>query len=389
MKQRNDNSKQKPKKKVKWQSAIGTVAMLLAGAACGYFMADWIVEAAEGASAQDAGKNLFSIVILFLEMYIALFLQLVIHEGGHLVFGLLTGYRYSSFRVGSLMLIKEEGKIKFKKFSLAGTGGQCLMVPPEMKDGKIPFVLYNLGGSVFNLLFSALFLFIYFIIPDVQYVSIFFVMAAIMGIAAALMNGIPLQMGTVNNDGYNALSLGKDEEALFSFWIQMKANEQIARGVRVKDMPEEWFEVPSAKGMKNSMIAVRGVFACNRLMDAHEFDKADALMKEILAMDTAIVDLHKGLLVCDRMYCALLGSPKEDEMDTLYDATQKKFMKSMKNYPSVLRTEYVYALLYEKDNEKAEKIKQRFEKCAKTYPYTSDIESERELIQIAEEHTQQ
>lgn len=41
-------------------------------------------------------------------------------------------------------------------------------------------------------------------------------------------------------------------------------------------------------------------------------------------------------------------------------------------------------MLYEKDKEKAMKIKEKFETCAKTYPYASDIESERELLQIAD-----
>ena len=57
----------------------------------------------------------------------------------------------------------------------------------------------------------------------------------------------------------------------------------------------------------------------------------------------------------------------------------------MKTFPSVLRTEYAYALLGEKDIDKAQKIKDQFEKCAKTYPYPSDIDSERELMEIAEE----
>ena len=257
MKQINQNSKQNKKKKKKWQAVLAMASMMLAGAVCGYFMAGWFVDGIENSATYDTGSKIISLLIMFLEMCLALFLDIIIHESGHLVFGLLTGYRYSSFRIGSLMLIKEDGKMKWKKLSLAGTGGQCLMVPPAMQDGKIPYVLYNLGGSIFNVVFGGLFLGIYLVMPDVQYVSLFFLMTAVMGFASALMNGIPLQMGAVNNDGYNAISLGKDKEALYSFWIQMKANEQIARGVRVKDMPDEWFEMPTAEGMKNSMTAVR------------------------------------------------------------------------------------------------------------------------------------
>ena len=63
---------------------------------------------------------------------------------------------------------------------------------------------------------------------------------------------------------------------------------------------------------------------------------------------------------------------------------QKRFMKQMKNFPTVIRTEYAFALLCEKDLQKAAKIKARFEKCAKKYPSQIDIQSEGELMEIAE-----
>ena len=86
---------------------------------------------------------------------VSFIIHIVVHELGHLVFGLLTGYKFSSFRIGSLMLIKTEDKLKFCKYSLAGTGGQCLLMPPKNHKKK-PYILYNLGGIFFNLIFSAI-----------------------------------------------------------------------------------------------------------------------------------------------------------------------------------------------------------------------------------------
>ena len=56
----------------------------------------------------------------------------------------------------------------------------------------------------------------------------------------------------------------------------------------------------------------------------------------------------------------------------------------MKSFPSVLRTRYALALLYEGDTAKAEKIKAQFEKNAKTYPYSHEIDFERYLMLLAE-----
>ena len=55
----------------------------------------------------------------------------------------------------------------------------------------------------------------------------------------------------------------------------------------------------------------------------------------------------------------------------------------MKNYPSVLRTEYAAALLRDGDAARAAKLRRRFESIAKTYPYQGEIEQERSLLALA------
>jgi ABC-type multidrug transport system fused ATPase/permease subunit len=354
---------------------------MLIGAVCGVLMISYIDSILEGDISR--AKALFVLVILIVGMYLAMFLQTIIHEAGHLVFGLLTGYRFSSFRIGNLMWVKADGKIKFRRMSVAGTGGQCLMCPPDMVDGKIPFVLYNLGGSLMNLIASLLFLLAWLVSQNVPYLPAVFLMAAVIGVGFALTNGIPMRLGTVDNDGYNAKSLGKSADALYSFWVQMKFAEQETHGVRMKNMPREWFRLPDEKGLQNSMTAVMAVMYENLLMDMHRFEEAEALIDQLREEDTAIVGLHSSLLVCDRLYCELIRGKNAEIIDKLRTKEQMKLMKQMKNFPSVIRTEYAYALLYEKNQTKAKQRKAQFEKCAKIYPYTGDIESERELLEIA------
>ncbi len=379
------SSGQKRKKRL-WQQYIALAVFMVIGAACGVFMVEYIDALLE--AERSAGEIVFSAALLFAGLYVAIFLQIILHEAGHLLFGRLTGYRFSSFRIGSLMWIKEDGRLCFRRLSVAGTGGQCLMAPPDMVDGKIPFVLYNLGGSLVNLLSAALFTGLYFGCRRIPIVSVLLLMLAVIGVAFAFVNGIPMRLGVVDNDGYNALALGKNSEALRSFWLQMKINEQIVKGVRIKDMPDQWFYVPAAESMKNSMVAVMGVFACNRFMDAMEFDRADQQMGELLRMETGIIGLHRSLLVVDRIYCELVRENRAEVLGEMLDRQQKKFMKSMKNFPSVLRTEYAYALLAEKDMAKAAAIRERFDKNARTYPHPSEIAGERELMVYAEQRAE-
>lgn len=367
--------------KTKLSSCIVFLFSVLIGIVLGIFIAACM----NSSSKSDAslGEILLYYIILFFLIYVSLFTQIIIHESGHLVFGLVTGYRFSSFRIGNFMWIKYKNKLHFKRFSLAGTGGQCLMVPPEMKNGRVPFVLYNLGGSLFNILFGILFLFLWFAFNGVPFLSETLLMLSVIGFMYALINGIPMRLGTIDNDGYNAISLGKSGESIRAFWIQMKINEQVSAGMRLKDMPDDWFFVPSSESMKNSMAAVIGVFTCNRLMDEQKFEEADRLMEEFISSNNAIVGLHRNLLVCDRIYCELIGENRKEKIDEMFDDSLKKFMKSMKNFPSVLRTEYAYFLLGKHDTSAAEQVRERFEKISLSYPYFGDIASERELLDFA------
>lgn len=371
------------KKKIAWGQYIGVAFFLILGGICGVLFVQYMEQSFGGD--KPLHEELLSLVGLFLGMYVGMFVQIVIHEAGHLVFGLLSGYKFSSFRVFSFMWLKENGKIKLKRLSIAGTGGQCLMTPPDMVDGKIPVVLYNLGGSIMNVIASVIFWALSLVLKSVPFLSTLMLIFAIIGIGFAIINGVPLRMGMVDNDGYNAFSLRKDPAAMRAFWLQLKVNEQNAKGVRLKDMPEEWFVLPSDEDMKNSLVAAVGVFVCNRLMDAHKFEEADKLMAHILEIDSGIAGVHRNLLMDDRIYVELISENRREILDEMLSKEQKQFMKQMKNSLSVIRTEYAYALLCEKDMAKAEKIKTQFEKCAKTYPYQSDIESERELMEVAEQ----
>ena len=228
------------KKKDKWQQYIGMVFFVLMGAACGFLMVMYIDKFT---TKRTIHEEVMSLIGLLLGMYVAILVQVIVHETGHLVFGLLSGYKFSSFRIFSFMWVKEDDKIRLRRLSIAGTGGQCLMTPPDMVDGKIPVVFYNLGGALMTIIACVVSLGFFFFFENVPFLSTVMLMFAVIGFILALMNGVPMRLGTVDNDGYNAFALIRNAEAMRSFWVQMKTNEQIAKGVRPKDLPDEWFDV--------------------------------------------------------------------------------------------------------------------------------------------------
>ena len=329
------------------------------------------------------GQYLIGLGLLLIKIYLAFFLQLIIHEGGHLIFGLLTGYGFSSFRIMNFMLIRKGNRIELKKHSLSGTSGQCLMSPPEMKDGRLPYVLYNLGGVLMNLIVSVLCAGLYFLLRSGEKYPEFLSIMALSGVYIALTNGIPLN-ATVPNDGHNAFYLGKDPVAMRSFWVQLAVNAESAQEKRIKDMPEEWFIIPEEADMSNNLIASWLTLTENRAMDLHDFGKAKQILDRLLGGECELVELYRVLMLNDRAYIDILEKGKDADLSYLEEKDAAAVLKQMRNYPSVMRTDYASALIAKQDRNEAEKILDRFRKVALTYPSGADIAAEAELMEIAD-----
>lgn len=369
------------------KSIIGIIIYIVVcaciGGLCGYFMGDSID------IIFDTFTNPFQIAItliyIFLAILFGIYIHIIVHEGGHLIFGLLTGYKFSSFRIGNWMIIKQNGKLRFCKYSLAGTGGQCILLPPDFNDGKMPFKLYNLGGGLMNFIVSAIFAGLLLLFPDNIYVSSFSILMIVYGFILGASNLIPLRIGGVDNDGKNIISMGKNKKSLYAFWLQMKINSYLSDNVRIKDIPEELFKKPEEEDLDNPMATSVGVFVCNRLMDMHKFDEAYEYMEYLMKnSEKGLLGIYRNLLTLDCIYCELIGNNNADKINSLYTKEIKIFEKTMKNYPSVLRTQYAYALLFEKDMDKAKEIKNKLNNIAKSYPYLADIDGEMELLTIAD-----
>ncbi len=370
-------SKEK-KKKFNWALPLTLVIYLIIGGICGAFMGKYMVSM--DIEVDNKGEFIVHVVITLLALYVSVFVHIILHEGGHLVFGLMTGYKFSSFRIGSFMWIKKDDKIVLRRFSLAGTGGQCLMSPPDITNDTYPYFFYNMGGCFFDLIFAGIAVGISFLCGNIGMLVLILRVFAVVGVALAIMNGVPMGI----NDGSNILAISKSVNARKAFWLMMKINEQVALGVRIKDMPDEWFQMPDDEDMNNTMVSSTAVFKCNKLMDEMRFEEADKLMEELLnKKNIKINSIYRSLLKNDMIYCELIGENNAQRITKLLDKEQKTFMKAMKKFPSVLRTGYAYLLLAKKDEAEAEKVLELFDKMAKSYPNKVDIDSERELLECA------
>ncbi|MCL2189215.1 MAG: M50 family metallopeptidase [Defluviitaleaceae bacterium] len=321
------------------------------------------------------------LVAVFFTVMGGVYFHIIVHEAGHLICGKLSGYGFISFRVRSFTIINKNGKLLRKKYALGGTDGQCLMSPPEMgEDSQFPFVLYNLGGGLANLLSSAVFFAIGYFTAGLP--SLLLNILAILGVILGLINLIPMKIGGITNDGRNLLTCLKDAQARRALWIQLKFAALITQGVRPCDMPEEWGLDELGKGTLWGFVAT---FRHNYLLDKGEIDEARAYARDVLADAGQMLEMYKTELKSELLFHELIDECRNDEIEALYNKEMEAHVKALASHASKQRLLYAYHKLYRRDEAEAEKALAAFERACMHTPFEGEVAGERALVALVRE----
>ena len=321
----------------------------------------------------------------FVVLVVGIILHVFVHEVGHLIAGKMSGYDFVSIRFFNLTFIKKDGKLIRKKFKILGTLGQCLMSPPKPIDGQYPFAFYNLGGGLMNFAFSALFFALSFVFPALAWM---FHLLAVIGIIVGLIQLVPIKSGGFPNDGYNALTLGKNDVARRALWSILNTNALVTRGCRLRDIPAEHFSMDDfdlSDKDNNALVANVAVTRQAWLMDRHEFAEAKALAESLLNTVDRMPDILKNELRCELLFLELIGECRKEEIDRLYTEDLKKYIKAMSLYVARQRLMYAYAKLFLHDDAEAAKALDKFNKACLSHPVEGEIASERELVALVDD----
>lgn len=372
------------KKKIKAEEIIyGLLSMVgfgCVGGSFGYFLGT-VQNSLDG---KMNGFLLGLVAILSLAGIFVLYtINMCLHEIGHMIFGLLTGYKFNSLRFGKLMLCKENGKLQFRKYNMPGTGGQCIMTAPDTAIDEMPVVLYNIGGLIVNLtVFIAgiiLFLKLKSISPVAGMICLVFSMTSLI---ILITNGLPFsQIGT---DGANTIILYKNKDARKSFRNQLEVIKYLADDYSVQEMPEELFEYDKAVSLDNPLITAQAFNRYNYLSANKMYDEAKDLALFILENAKSINQLHAKVLHSELLFNSMVIEKDTESAKKIFKEHKKELM-SAAGFISIQRTLYTYYSMVEVDEKKAEKYAKQFEASLKNYPYPKDAAFEKEQFDMAKE----
>lgn len=366
------------------KSLLKIIFGLLAGIVIGFAIGGIITiiftektfgEYINGMLSLDGLEIIAVVAVAVLSLFVSILILIPIHEAGHLVCGLLTGYKFVSFRIFDYTFIKIGEKIRVKKFSVAGTGGQCLLTPPDLPLEKIPTAWYNAGGVLANILIMLMVLPLFFLHLN-PFLVVALVIFCIVDAIIILLNGIPMKLGGTNNDGYNMLYLNRNMLSKHSIVLQLRANAMIQNGTRPKDMPGSWFEWKTDIDYKNPLEVSIPLMHASRLIDEMKFEEAYKEFGELYSHKDEIMQLYVNEIECELLFCALCTGNNEYARQLLTPKLQKYIEAYSKVMSSKLRVLCAIALFLDNDRTKALDIYHKLESDKDKYLLQGEVKSD-------------
>jgi len=344
------------------------------------------INQASGQTTWDTSLIISVIGVSIAAFAIGMILNVILHEVGHLIGGLLTGWKFVYFGIFNQLWVKEQGKIVRKTAHTQGAAGICRMAPPEMKNGTLPHRLYLFGGAFMNLLFAAVCALLFLrLAANAPFQARAFLIAGIAGAFLAITNLVPGKAGFVMTDGYLMLNLGKKQntDMRLRFWRNSNLVALRANGTRARDIPSEYFEwAKRGERISDPFALEAALLPYEQLVDKGELAEARTYLQLVRdCMDSALVpympavDLHV-------MFHELIDECRESEINRLYTADVRKYAKESTTSEGVQRVLYAYARLFSKNAEMAKAHLKLFETACKNSTNVGSIAGQRELVAL-------
>ena len=321
-------------------------------------------------------------IIMYINILVAMLVQIILHEGGHLIAGLLSGYEFVSFRIFSWVWVKgRDKKLHIKKMKIKGTAGQCLMCPPKVPIESSPYMLYHLGGGLMNLVVGGVCTILYhFVLPQKCLTFLLFEEFGIVGIALGLTNLIPCKLGGIQNDGYNLLDLSKNLETRKCMNMVLSINAYLTLADSYAELPKELIDEMKAVDFTKMDITNGSVLNAYSYQAALYFvegnyEEAYRVQKHILETEGTL-EIFRNEARCECLFYELTHGQDKETIEKLYDKKLQKYIKATAIYPSKLRLMFAYYYLYEKDDQKVQEIYAKLERSVDTYMIKVDAVAE-------------
>ncbi len=322
------------------------------------------------------GFPISALLVILLSIPLTLFVQINLHELGHLLFGRLLGYQLMYFQIGPFSWQYQAGRMRFSLKASHGYVGACGMLPPPSELPMRHHLGYFAGGLLVNALTLIPITWL-LLITDQSQVFIAGSVAALVTLALILMNGIPQFSALQPNDGQIIVSVLRESPLAADILEAYHTSSALAAGIRPRDLKLSKWSHDRLK--QPTAIAIQ-------LLMVHYFRALDAGCHE--ALNAYVRQMKKYLPHCP----TLLQIPLHYELTYYHCMIERDDPQARHHFErvqSVLADDFdingrrvlsAYALVVLGDDARARKYAQQGINAFDSFPLRGQAKMERSLI---------
>lgn len=278
----------------KGKVSVGTVLIMIAFAAGGYFAARFGISAAQ----EWPPAKLATLVIMLIPAFL---LVIAAHEAGHAIAGHWVKFDFRMYVVGPFMWEKEESGWKFKwNKNVNVSGGMVICLPTNSEDLGNRFAIYAIGGPVASLVFAGINGGLYLGLSLIEDSLVLTTLASVFGLMAFLSaliflaTIIPLQASGFSSDGARVLRLLRKGDTSRFETLLLKIISSSTAGTRPSKLDMQ--ELEEAQELASRLNAPMGIYLNSYFyqaaLDRGDFAQAERhLQNYILVVD----DIPEGI----------------------------------------------------------------------------------------------
>lgn len=329
----------------------------------------------------DLSTSITQFLLLISSMGLGFLFHILVHESGHLIFGLLSSYKFSSFRVLSFLFVKRNGKIKIERLSVAGTAGQCLMTPEDKDLGLSSALVYLLGGGLLNIIVSIALMFIHYKYFAGTAFTVLSRSVYAVGFYVAITNLIPINFSQIPTDGNNCLLLWRDRNAVRILNETLVVQDYITRGYTYTDIPNNFLYFNDKYDYNIPIYTGSLIFYHAYLLEKESYQEAYLLDKKVESNYPNMIDSYKDYFKYDLLFFDILKLENIEFLKEKYRNVET-LLKQTRNSIIYLRIQYAYHSLVNKNINEGKKIEKQFFRILKVVPFEADIKIENQLFNL-------
>ncbi len=284
----------------------------------------------------------FAFAIVFL---IILPVNGLVHETGHLLFGLVSGMRFASMRLGRVRVMRVGKKLSFRLVSHRDVVGSCEMYPKNEKHVRGRMLTYALGGAVFNLAYAIPLIVFAILYPVPSPALYFFQLFAPLSLVEGLACLYPTVTATGSTDGEIIRSLSKNEPSAVVSLHVLTAQGMLAHKQFSEIEKSFLYELPVVREDDIAFLAI------TQLRWQYAFytgDEAEALaqLSRLESLYDYLPELNRGDVACDFVYA--YSVLQKDEQKAEHYLAETGFAKGTCSY---FRAMAAYSKLFGREGE--------------------------------------